>query len=417
MRGKPRKKRVPQLKYTEIRGIGWHVSYRDPENGVPRKHRFDATSQAEAEREYHEWVAAFLHGMVPEKTQRRKPRLEVADSAGQPAVKAQIVEGSLLHVASGLLRYEEARVRPEGEPRQHGTITKNLYDRRRQYTKEFLEFLNDRHGAGAVGRMQLADLSMADIESYNRSLVKATYSQSQVSKRLRFVKTLIDRAGRPEHGSQVLAWNWDSRDKLQGKAAVRRQLPTLDQLKLVLKASEPRESAMVWMAIGCGLGQRDIAAVRIGQIDKTGYDLRRGKTGIERFGDTPPMVWKAITSHLKTAGARPGELMFRTRKGLPLVHDNTDSVAQWWTRLRKDLEEDGEGLGGFYTLRHLGATEYGSRPGCSISAMRRWLGHSASSQMADVYMKPVSPEYRPVVEWVRKALQSGKADLRIRKSK
>jgi hypothetical protein len=27
--------------------------------------------------------------------------------------------------------------------------------------------------------------------------------------------------------------------------------------------------------------------------------------------------------------------------------------------------------------------------------------------MADVYMRPVAPEYRAVVEWVRKVLKSG----------
>jgi integrase len=102
---------------------------------------------------------------------------------------------------------------------------------------------------------------------------------------------------------------------------------------------------------------------------------------------------------------------------MPLVHGHTDSVVLWWTKLRESLGEAGENLGGFYTLRHLGATEFGSRAGCSIGAMRRWLGHSASSQMADVYMKPVSPEDRAVVEWVRAAIQSGKADLRLAKAK
>ena len=79
----------------------------------------------------------------------------------------------------------------------------------------------------------------------------------------------------------------------------------------------------------------------------------------------------------------------------------------------KRIGEECEGVGGFYTLRHLGATEFGSRDGCSIGAMKRWLGHSASSDMADVYMKPVSPENRPVVEWIRTALRTGKADLRL----
>jgi hypothetical protein len=49
--------------------------------------------------------------------------------------------------------------------------------------------------------------------------------------------------------------------------------------------------------------------------------------------------------------------------------------------------------------------------------MKRWLGHSASSQVADVYMKPVSPEYRPIVEWVGKALSSGKANIAFKAKK
>jgi integrase len=418
MRDKTRKRRVPQLKYTETRNIGWHVSYRDPQTGTPRKHRFDATSKGAAERQYHQWVTAFLDGQLPEKTSRRKQQFQLDDSDEQGlTVEADVFEGSMQHVASSLLRYEQGRVRSEGEPRRQGTIGRNLYDRRRQYTREIMRFLNSRHGAGAVQWMQLADLTMTDVESYNRTLVKSGFSQSQVSKRLRFLKTLIDRAGRPEHGNQVLTWNWDARDNLHGKPTAKRQLPTLRQLKLVLKACEPRETAMVWMAIGCGFGQRDLAAVRVGQLDKQGYDLRRGKTGIARFGETPAMVWQAIAAYLKTVEKSSGDLMFTTRKSMPLVHDKTDSVAQWWGRLRDDLGEDGKGLGGFYTLRHLGATEYGSRPGCSIGDMRRWLGHSASSQMADVYMKPVSPEYRATIEWVRKSLHTGKADLRLAKSK
>ncbi len=165
---------------------------------------------------------------------------------------------------------------------------------------------------------------------------------------------------------------------------------------------------MIWMAIGCGFGQRDLASIRVGQVDKKSYDLRRGKTGIERYGETPPMVWNAIQEYLKR---QHGALMFITVKGMPVVHEHADSVHLWWSKLVKRLGEDCKGAGGFYTLRHLGATEFGSRTGCSIGAMKRWLGHSASSDMADVYMKPVSPENRPVIEWVRTALRTAKADF------
>jgi hypothetical protein len=352
----------------------------------------------------------------PDSRPSRKPKLKTeASKSAVKEVGVNALEGSLLYVASSLLRYEESRIRPENSARRQGSITRNLYQRRKQYSKEFLQFINSRHGNAAVARMRLASLTMHDVEAYNRSLVDSDFSASQVSKRLRFVKALIDRAGRPEHGSQVLGWNWDSRDVLHGKPARRRELPTLSQLKLVLKECSPRETAMVWMAIGCGFGQRDLASVRVGQMDKKGYDLRRGKTGIDRYGDTPLMVWNSVAAYLKEEPRETGELMFLTRKRMPLVHENCDSVAQWWMKLREDLEDAGKGLGGFYVLRHLEATEFGSRPGCSIGEMKRWLGHSASSHIADVYMKPVSPENRAVVEWVRSSLQSGKADLKNHK--
>jgi integrase len=412
---KPRKRRIPALKFTKHRDIGWHVSFRDPVTGNPRKHRFGMVSREQADQLYHDWVAAHLRGQTPSTKPKRKKKLDLRLVDVKPqknGVVAEILPGSLLHVASGLLRYEESRIRTEAGPRRAGSISKEVYDQRKVYAKEILQFISTRHGQGAAGRMMLADFSMEDVEAYNRVVVESGYSASQVTKRLQFVKAIIDRAGRPEHGGQVLAWNWNSRDVHHGKPSRKRTLPSLAQLKLLLSNCRARETAMVWMAIGCGFGQRDLAAVRVGQIDKKSYDLRRGKTGIERYGETPPMVWKVIQTYLKQNPRDAGDRLFITAKGMPLVHEHADSVHLWWSKLVKRLGDDCKGVGGFYTLRHLGATEFGSRPGCSIGAMKRWLGHSASSDMADVYMKPVSPENRPVIEWVRKALQSGRADIR-----
>jgi integrase len=159
---------------------------------------------------------------------------------------------------------------------------------------------------------------------------------------------------------------------------------------------------MVWMGIGLGSGQPDLASVRVGQIDREGYDLRRGKRAMERFGKTPPLVWAYVTAYLTEYPRADGDLMFITRKGLPIVHSHADSVQQWWHKARKAIGESSESLEGFYVLRHVGATELGSRPGCSISDMRRWLGHATSSRVADVYMKPVAPEHKPLVSWVRR---------------
>ena len=101
-----------------------------------------------------------------------------------------------------------------------------------------------------------------------------------------------------------------------------------------------------------------------------------------------------------------------TRTGKPIVHGRTNSVQLWWDKLRTEIEESKESLGGFYMFRHLGATEYGSRHGTSIHQVKRWLGHSASSRVADQYMKPVGPEDKAVVEWVRSALKRDRIGLK-----
>ena len=331
-------------------------------------------------------------------------------------VVENVVPGSLGSVTSSLLHYEQSRARAEGEPRRPGTISMTLYKERQKWAHEFLSFLNSRYGHGAVMSMQLADLAMEDVEAYNKNLVDGDHSASLVSKRMQLVKSIIERAGRPEHGNQILGWNWDSRDTLHGKPTVRRKLPTLPQLKAVLKSCQARETAMVWLAIGCGFGQRDLAAIQVGQLNRKNYDLRRGKTGLDRYGDTPPLVWNVVNAYLKTVERERFDLLFVTKRGSsPIVHGSTDTVTAWWKKVRNDMGKLGKSLGGFYVLRHLGATEYGSRPGTSIGDMKRWLGHSASSQVADVYMKPVSPENRPAIEWVRRSLESGRAEIRAKK--
>ncbi len=421
------RQRIPKLRFTSWRKLGWHVAYRDRETGSPRKHLFNIRErgrEAEARVHYHAWVAEHLNGKGDggrgakvkafERAKRKADDAadlllvgESAEGSSARRPKAKATPGSLLHVASGLLRYEESRTRKAGEPRRSGTITLAVLKDRKKLVADFLAFLNERYADGAVGKMKLADLLMADVEAYNESLVKAKYSAAQVNKRLQIVKKLIDRAGRPEYGGQVLGWNWDSRDVVQGLPVKKRELPTREQLQKVLNATDARGRAMIWLGIGLGFGQSDLAVIRVGQIDEKGYDLRRQKTGVERFGTTPKMVWRALKEFMKDSPRPEGELLFLTRKGQAVVHEKGDSVQQWWHKLRKAVGESSKTLGGFYVLRHVGATEFGSRGGCSVSSMKRWLGHAASSDMADVYMRPVAPEYRALIDWVRKVLRTG----------
>lgn len=396
-------RRIPKLKFQKLRDIGWHVSYRDRTTGVPRRHRFgiaEREREAEARVLYHAWVLEHLGGQNPKAFPTKlTPPLK-------QKLNPDVLTGSLLEIASGLIDSERLRAREGDGPKRRGTIDRRVFHDRQQQIRSFLAFMNERRGQGAVARLRIADLTLDDVENYNRAIVDKGYSASQVTKRLQLVKAIIDRAGRPEHGGQVLGWNWDSRDVSHGAPTKERPFPTVSQLRRLISAADLRGRTMIWLGLGLGFGARDIAAIRVGQIAAESYDLRRSKTGVERFGVTPPIVWAYVSKYQVTEASRDGQRLFTTRNGMPLVHGTTNAVTLWWEKLRSRVARKGEDLPSFYTLRHVGATEFGSRPGASIGDVKRWLGHAASSHVADLYMRPVRPEHAKLVQWLRKRLLS-----------
>ncbi len=399
---KTARQRIPKLRFTSIRAIGWHVAYRDKSTGHSRRHRFgilDRQLEPDARALYHQWLAEYLGGKSPlaHSTITAKP-------APKRGPKKNILSGSILDISTGLIEAERARTRNADEPRRRGTISALVFRYLSKQLRDFLEFLDGRHGKGAAARMRIGDLSMEDIEYYNRYIAAKGFSASQVAKRMQLVKAIINRAGRPQYGRQVLRWNWDSKDVAHGTPPRERPFPTSKQLRKLLRAADLRGKAMIWLGVGLGLGAKDLSVIRVGQIAKDAYDLRRAKTGVERYGDTPPLVWMYVNAYQTRFLRPPGELLFVTRNGVPLVHSSSNAVAQWWAKLRVRGGDSTKSLPGFYTLRHLGATEFGSRPGTSIGDVKRWLGHTASSDVADLYMRPVRPEYREVVHWLRKRL-------------
>ena len=84
-----------------------------------------------------------------------------------------------------------------------------------------------------------------------------------------------------------------------------------------------------------GFGQQGLANARVGQIDRQSGDLRRSKTGIDRYGDTLSLVWAHIKPYVVESSRERGDLRFVTQCGCPLVTYRGDSGTQWWARLRK----------------------------------------------------------------------------------
>lgn len=104
----------------------------------------------------------------------------------------------------------------------------------------------------------------------------------------------------------------------------------MKQLQKLLAATELRGKTWIWLGIGLGLGPKDLAVIRVGQITKESYDLRRAKTDVERYGETPPLVWTLVKKYRAAAKRTAGQLLFVTRNGEPLVYVFTNAVTQWW---------------------------------------------------------------------------------------
>ncbi len=100
---KHRKARIPKLRFTESRGVGWHVTCCDPGTGTPRQHRFGISERAreeEALAAYHRWLGEHLNGGTPKPRPAREP---MSPRAVEPAPSPTGSEpGSVMDIASGL---------------------------------------------------------------------------------------------------------------------------------------------------------------------------------------------------------------------------------------------------------------------------------------------------------------------------
>ena len=136
---KATRQRIPKLRFTSNRGIGWHVAYRDRITGLPRRHRF-AIPEREREKEarilYHAWVTDYLGGNDTTGAPRK------ANSTPKESSNAIVLSGSLLEIASGLIESDRIRVRTDDGPRRRGTIHPRVFMDRKKQIHDFLEFLS-----------------------------------------------------------------------------------------------------------------------------------------------------------------------------------------------------------------------------------------------------------------------------------
>jgi integrase len=210
----------------------------------------------------------------------------------------------------------------------------------------------------------------------------------------------------------------------KGRQAARREnglrMFERDEVHKLLAVADPTMRAMILLGCNCGFGNNDLAALPRDAVDLASGWINhpRPKTGEERrcplWPETIAALREAYGKQATAQDARWADLVFLTRRGMPLSHQKkpkrpragdefstekfTDCVGSMfkWLLRRTGLERKGRG---FYGLRHTFETVAGeSRDQVATNLI---MGHVDSS-MASVYRERVDDaRLLAVVNYVR----------------
>jgi len=417
------KKRLPKLSQApEKRSSRYFAAYRD-HGGVPQKQRF-TRDRGESEVLYAQWIAAHYGPDGHLLAQPIQLLMDAVDQDGNQTDHASIVT-SMPHIVDAYLQFQRARIRPDGVARQRGTIGAEQYVEIEYITKLVFSWLTERF-ADRIRTTPFDRLIQPNDYKLMMLAFSHRFSRGVINKcRIRFWDIVKFAFEHPFQ--QRLPFTKDNVPRYGGTTEPQpRDIPSKETLQTIMRWATDLERLWIWMGIGLGFGQSDLADCRPSYFNAESYDARRTKTGKERYGQMPPFIWTLMESYLAMNPRNNDDFMFATKNGLALVRQDmktdeeilhgtrtrppskrlvkkTDVVAQHWYRL---LRSSGvKWKQGFYVLRHIGATAFTKRPGVGLIEIRSFLGH-ATSQMSDHYMKPLKPEYRPVIEWINSVLDS-----------
>jgi integrase len=164
------------------------------------------------------------------------------------------------------------------------------------------------------------------------------------------------------------------------------QLFTAEEIRLLLAKASDQMKAMIWLGITCGFGNRDVATLRVEQIDlRNGWhNYWRPKTQNPRRAPLVPECAAALYNVIKN---RKSGYVFTTKYGSPWFKDGKSGVcpiSAEFRKLAKRVCVYRPGVTTFYTLRRTCQT-IGDAAG-EPQALKFLMGHVApTSDMSATY--------------------------------
>ncbi len=160
---------------------------------------------------------------------------------------------------------------------------------------------------------------------------------------------------------------------------------TEEELKVLLNSlsASPRERALVELFLDSGIRLRELAALKVGNVDLAGGRIKvLGKGGKERFAYFNPATGASLDTYLKENRPHPseGDYLFLTQDGRQLNAKRIQAILQHIGRKAGINERLSS-----HKLRHTYATltlKYGS----NLEYLRITLGHSDIKTTSDSYL-------------------------------
>jgi len=378
------RKRAPKLsEQPETPGGRYYATY--TQDGKNLRQRF-TRNREESTHLYNLWLA-----------KRYGLEIEIVSSPAQPS--KHIAGASLMAIGTAYIERQKRRVRGYDDDHRRGTINQQTCDDIEHQVNTIVEWAKDNLGV----RFRSIDMDgLFAPTSYEDMFIEFTkrWGPSFVGKlRQRFWNVVRFAAREPWRvrlsfrRDEVMLYGGD--DGRQERHA----LPTVSDLKKILKVATLRERTWIWLGLGCAFGPQDIARCKTIHFDKHAFDLRRGKTGVDRYGPMFPRVWQYLQLYVAEHPIKTSDLLFKTENGNPIAwvgpkkpdakpgvvsYSKSSALRMAWLRLLKRAGV--EWAGGFYMLRHLGGTSFGSRPDVSVVALRDFMGH-ASIETTNRYLR------------------------------
>lgn len=213
-----------------------------------------------------------------------------------------------------------------------------------------------------LGHATVSDLEGGTVEAYLSHLrltVSAQTARSAWVALRSLSKYLAERRIHSEHGESVLRLVRMPKVKDE----VRRALSDDEMWRLIERSGDgesgPRDSAVVWTLLGCGLRRAELVGIRLGDVDLSERKLHiraaTSKSVHARDANIPPEVAKVLNGYI--ADHRPGSpetaaAVFMDRRGQPLTGNGVRKLFER-LRVRANIPDLSA-----HMLRHTWATNF-----------------------------------------------------------